>query len=168
MSWQEQLDRRLAGCAKVAVLGAGSELCGDDAAGMLLIQCLLEAGVPPALLPLAGSTAPENFTGQIKAYGPDLLLLVDAAFVGGEIGDISLIAADQVKSVGFSTHLLPFSVLIDYLRQETGLETLILGIQPGQTEFATEPCGRICAAVEELAAYLLDRFPPQAPSGDGF
>jgi len=166
MSWQEQLDRHLSSCVKVAVLGAGSELCGDDAAGMLLVQRLVEAGAPPALLPLAGSTAPENFTGQIKAFRPDLLLLVDAAFVGGEIGDISLIKADQVKSVSFSTHMLPFTVMIDYLRQETGLETLILGIQPGETEFATAPCGRICSAVEELAAYLLGRFPPQAANAD--
>ena len=161
MSWQKQLDQRLAGCCKLAVLGAGSELCGDDAAGMLLVQRLQEAGPPPELLPLAGSTAPECFTGQIKAYQPDLVLLVDAAFVGHQVGDISLIEAADVRSISFSTHMLPFNVLIDYLRQEAGIETLILGIQPGETEFATAPCSRIQAAAEEIAAYLLRKFPPQ-------
>ena len=159
--WQTQLDQALAGCAKLAVLGAGSELCGDDAAGMLLAAGLQAAGPNPALLALAGSTAPENFTGLVKSYQPDLLLLVDAAFVGSQVGEIRLIDAAEVKSFSFSTHMLPFTVLIDYLRRETGVETLILGIQPGQTEFATEPSAGIKAAVAEVAGSLLAKFPPK-------
>lgn len=148
----------LADCQRLAVLGAGSVLCGDDAAGMLLAERLQEAGPGPRLLPLAGSTAPENFTGLIKEYAPDKLLIVDAAFIGLPVGEMAMIDPAEVKGVSFSTHMLPFTVLIDYLAQETGVATLILGVQPGQTEFATEPGPAIVAAMEELAALLLDRF----------
>lgn len=158
MNWREQLQPRLRSVRRLAVLGAGSVLCGDDAAGMLLAE-RLQAHPRHDLLALAGSTAPENFTGQIKDFAPELLLIVDAAFIGREVGEIALIEADQVKGVSFSTHMLPFTVLIDYLRRETGIETLIVGIQPGPTEFATEPGPLIVAAAEQLADFLLGFYP---------
>ena len=81
---------------KVAVLGAGSILCGDDAAGMLVAQKLRQvAAGNPRILALEGSTAPENFTGVIRAYHPDLLILVDAAYIEGEQGAVELLSPQQ-------------------------------------------------------------------------
>lgn len=152
MTWQEQLRQELAGCSRLAVLGAGSILCGDDAAGMLLIERLREL-LPPdgSSLLLAGSTAPENFTGPIRDYRPDLLLLADAAHLDLPVGAIGFIPADAVDEAGFSTHMLPLGVTLNYLAAETGCRVLIVGVQPGATEFASDPCPAVLAAVEELA-----------------
>lgn len=44
MSWQKELEQHLIAKKKVAVLGAGSELCGDDAAGMLVAAEIKKTG----------------------------------------------------------------------------------------------------------------------------
>lgn len=151
-SWQDCLCRRLSACGRVAILGAGSELCGDDAAGMLLIEELRTRPLDKErVLLLAGSTAPENFTGPIRDYAPELLLLVDAAHIGGRVGDIALIEDRAIRGLDFSTHMLPFGVMLDYISQETGAEVAVVGIQPGNTEFATAPAPEIIAAVRNLA-----------------
>ena len=70
MSWQDELAGYMAGASKTVVLGAGSVLCGDDAAGMLVVELIQKAigENTDCLLPLAGSTAPENFSGVIRDY----------------------------------------------------------------------------------------------------
>ncbi len=151
-TWQEIIGQEIRACRRLAILGAGSELCGDDAAGMLLIWRLQEllADQEQVLL-LAGSTAPENFTGEIRRYQPDLLLLVDAAHIGGEIGRIAEIDLAEIRGMDFSTHMLPLDVMLRYLAQEVGCRIRILGIQPGQTEFASPACSRVKQSVEDLA-----------------
>jgi len=156
MSWQEQLRAELTGTEKLAILGIGSILCGDDAAGMLLVE-RLEQILPKdgRTLLMGGSTAPENFIGVIKNYAPDTLVVVDAAYIGGELGEIGFIDRANIEAAGFSTHMLPFPVLLDYLEKETHCNIIILGIQPGETEFATDPCETVLASVEELTAFFV-------------
>lgn len=160
MEWRDQLEKRLVAASRLAVLGVGSELCGDDAAGMVLIE-RLRALLPDdgSVLLIAGSTAPENFTGVIRAYAPDLLLLVDAAQVGGAVGDIRCCAPEEIDGMGCSTHMLPLHVMLDYLAAETGCSVLVLGIQPGKMEFATDPSPQMLAAVERLAAAIAASAP---------
>lgn len=156
MSWQIELKRLAEGQGRIAVLGAGSVLCGDDAAGMLLVELLQERiAEDSALLPLAGSTAPENFTGVLRDYQPGLILLVDAAFMGGTVGEIRFLNADNIKGINFSTHMLPLNVLADYLRQETRAEVAVIGIQPGATDFDTEACPAVKDACLRLAEAIL-------------
>lgn len=155
MTWQDQLRTELAEAKKVAVLGAGSILCGDDAAGMLLIERLQELlPADGSSLLMGGSTAPENFTGQIRTFQPDTLILVDAAFFDAAVGEIALLDRKNIKGIGFSTHMLPLHVMLDYIESEIGCHIIIVGIQPGETEFATEPSQAVKDAVAELAAFL--------------
>ena len=157
--WQNILGRRLRKASRIVVLGVGSELKGDDAAGMLLIKKLQMARLPAEkILLLAGSTAPENFTGLICSFNPELLVVVDAAHLGGKPGDISIIEESQLKDEGFSTHMLPFSVMLQYLRKHSIRETILLGIQPRSMEFGFEPCSEVTETVEELAVFLSKTF----------
>ena len=48
---------------KIALLGVGSTLRSDDAAGMYFIELLKELLHQDRTLLISGSTAPENFTG---------------------------------------------------------------------------------------------------------
>ncbi len=160
MTWQAELQQHLCDARKVVVLGAGSVLCGDDGAGMLVVEHLQKALADRAngeekLLPLAGSTAPENFSGVIRAYCPDLILLVDAAFMEAGAGEIRFLDPAQIKGINFSTHMLPLSVLVDYLHQETAASVAVIGIQPQATEFDTLPGEAVCQACEALAAEIV-------------
>ena len=62
---------------RIAVMGVGSELRNDDAAGMRLIEKLRKSINRENVIFIVGGTAPENFTGVIKDFKPDELIIVD-------------------------------------------------------------------------------------------
>lgn len=155
MVWQEELALACAGARRVVLLGVGSELCGDDAAGMLLAENVSRRlGQGSGWQILAGSTAPENFTGPIRAFKPDVFIVADAADFGAEVGHARLIDPEAMEEAGFSTHMLPFRLTLDYLKQDLGCEVFILGIQAGAMEFATPASPQLRRAVEEIGEYL--------------
>ncbi|MDO4581045.1 MAG: hydrogenase 3 maturation endopeptidase HyCI [Bacillota bacterium] len=155
--WREELRQQLADGGRIAVLGAGSVLCGDDAAGMLVIDYLREqAQEDTALLLCAGSTAPENFTGEIKRFAPQHLLVVDAAYIGREPGAIQIITADAIHGAGFSTHMLPFPLMLDYLRAHLDCSVTVIGVQPRCTDFGADAGAEVTAAARLLAATILE------------
>ena len=127
---QKRLKEKLSVAQRVVVLGVGSPLRSDDGAGMLVIENLLES-LPscPQLLLCGGETAPENFTGKIKAFQPDLLIVVDACDVGLAPGAVVEIPPEKVGGPSFCSHMLPVKVMISYLVEETGTSAILLGFQ---------------------------------------
>lgn len=159
ISWQEELSIAIKKAPKIAVLGAGSILCGDDAAGMIVAEHLEAISAQePNILALGGSTAPENFIGVLRTFAPDLLIFVDAAYIEGELGDIALISPDNIKELSFSTHMLPFGALLNFIRSEINCEIKLLGIKPGHTDFGTEPSLIVSEASEKLAELIWQIF----------
>ena len=105
-------------------MGVGSVLRSDDGAGMYIIE-LLETDIQQEdVLFIAGSTAPENFTGVIKDFAPDRLFIIDAAYMGLPVGEAGVIETVDIAGMSFSTHMLPLSVMLDYLALETGCEVI--------------------------------------------
>lgn len=143
----------LQGAERLAVVGAGSTLRADDAAGMEVVTRLMKAYPPdsnPRLLFCPGETAPENFSGRIRAFRPTHLLVVDAANVGLKPGEIVEIASESVGGPSFLSHMLPLRVMINYLAGDTGAKTALLGIQSQSLEFDGPMTPEIAAAVDEL------------------
>jgi Ni,Fe-hydrogenase maturation factor len=50
--------------------------------------------------------------------------------MGERPGTISVITPDRIQASLVSTHVLPLSVVMDYVEQETGTGVTLLGIQP--------------------------------------
>lgn len=159
MDWQKYLQEMLFDVKKVAVLGIGSILCGDDAAGMEIIARLEEQFSDNSnILLMGGSTAPENFTGEIKKFSPDHLLVVDAAFMQASPGTIAIVDPADIDGMGFSTHMLPLSVMLAYVQQYVGCEYTCIGIQPACTDFGSCMGEKMTCAVEELCSLLKKIF----------
>jgi len=150
--WQTLLADALSGAGRVAILGCGSPVRGDDQAGLKVAESL--AHLTGRARAFWGSSAPENFTGEIKRFQPDVLLVVDAADMGRPPGTVALIPADEVGGVSFSTHMLPLKIILDYLRRETGCGTHLLGVQPSALEFGEELSPEVSGAVAEIAEAL--------------
>ncbi len=151
------IGRLLEDARRIAVLGVGSELRGDDAAGVLVARQLVKfcAGRPRLrrglrLAAFDGSAAPENLTGEITRFAPDLVVLVDAAFLGREPGTVEVIPPERITGTTFSTHMLPAPVLLGYLQARTGCRTTILGIQIAQKEPMSRPSPEVVAAVRRV------------------
>ncbi|RLC65613.1 MAG: hydrogenase maturation peptidase HycI [Chloroflexi bacterium] len=121
------------------VLGIGNRLGGDDAAGVCLIDMLIQKRHrvkslrSDDLMAIDAGSAPEGYTSAIRQYRPDLLIVVDAADMGLSPGALRIITPEQINIPSFSTHHLPLSIFISYVKEFCG-SILLVGIQPKQTE----------------------------------
>ena len=119
---------------KLCVMGIGSDLRGDVATGILVVHNLSKIKNYNIFV-LYGATAPENFTGEIKKIRPSHLIIVDCADLGLKPGEIKIVEEKNIEGVSFSTHTLPISVMIRYLKEDMDFETIVIGIQPVCIDF---------------------------------
>ncbi len=147
---KQQLNQRLNNATKVCVLGVGSEMRSDDAAGVLAAQ-QLEKVSSKKLVSMVGHTAPENFSGQIKREKPSHLIVIDSADFGGKPGDIRFITREEMSGFTFSTHSMPLKIMLKLLDMDIKYETVIIGIQPKSFGFGEPPSEEVSEAVKEVA-----------------
>jgi hydrogenase 3 maturation protease len=139
---------------RLAILGVGQELRGDDAAGILLVRALA-AKLPKAenLLLIEAGPTPENFTGPLRRFQPDLIILVDIAWMEAEPGALRWLTPDEIEGVSALTHTLPLSVVAKYLAGEIGCEVRILAIQPVQVEFTAPVSKEVVDAIQNIISH---------------
>jgi len=153
-SLKANLKKQLNNAKRVALLGVGSDLRGDDAAGVFVARKLYpgDAGFKVFI----GDTAPENLTGEIKRFNPTHLIIVDSAQMNEEVGAVKLIDSDEVSGFSSSTHSLPLKVLVDYLFKSIGCETTIICIQPKALDFAGPLSSEVKKSAEDVSRVLKD------------
>ena len=148
--------------AKAVFVGIGSELRGDDAVGVVIINRLAEmatsAGCPRFLF-INGGSAPENILGEIRAFQPEIVVFIDAAVLGGAPGTIQVIdtSLEKISGISFCTHSLPLTIVADYIRQIISCEIFVIGIEPGDMNFRpdcalTPPVAQAADEVVKTAA----------------
>ncbi|MDD4183637.1 MAG: hydrogenase maturation peptidase HycI [Candidatus Omnitrophica bacterium] len=153
-----QLINKLKGAKRVVVLGVGSELRSDDAAGMLAAKAIdkkIKKDKKPAIAVLFGETAPENLTGEIKKLKPTHLIIIDAADISGKSGEVSLFDPENIKGVSFCTHQLPMNIMIDYLKNYIDCEIMVVGIQPKNLKVGNNLSKEVKIAVKYVADVIL-------------
>jgi hydrogenase 3 maturation protease len=155
----QKLKKLLNNCCPVAVLGVGSELRGDDIAGLLVIENLKNKNVKKKLHIFNGGTAPENLTGQITKLAPRALIIIDCADAGKKPGTLLTIHPDDVAGVSFSTHMMPLSMLVQYFHNAFECEILIVGIQSKSIEFGAPVSPAVKAAVAKLTETITSLLP---------
>lgn len=144
-SWQERLTAELHRLSinnqppRLAFVGVGHELCGDDAVGVRIAELMRPrlAGDDSVLVVSAGP-APENFTSVLRRFRPDLIVMLDSALMDEQPGAIRWLDWQETEGISASTHTLPLHIFASYLTAELGCSMALIGIQPGQT-FADAP-----------------------------
>jgi hydrogenase 3 maturation protease len=140
---------------RVAILGVGNDMNGDDGAGVSVVR-QLAARMPatPGVLLIDGGTAPENFTGPLRRFRPDLVVEIDAADHGEAPGTAAWIDWRDADGMSASTHTLPPSVLATFLSNDLGCRVTLLGIQPATLETGQCLSPAVAAAVSKLVERL--------------
>ena len=160
-SWKGPLGREILAAKKILILAIGNTSKGDDAAGILCAQelkKLIGGKVHSRLTILLGYETPENMTGEIRKFHPNLVLILDAARGQYKPGTVFLVEKKDIEDDGVSTHTISPGLLIAYLEETIGCKVMVLGIQPftlGLGEKLSEPAKKSAAA---LAAYLANVF----------
>lgn len=153
--WQEKLRPSSDEPRRAAIVGVGSELNGDDIAGVLVARALLPlAESHEHLLVIDAGPAPENVTGVLRRFMPEVILFVDAARMGGTPGEVRWLDWQDITGVSASTHTLPLSIVAQYLMHELGAEVSLLGIQPVDVS----PGADVSPAVEQAIDHIVDHL----------
>jgi hydrogenase 3 maturation protease len=163
----------------VAVVGIGQTLNGDDAVGVLVAQRLLKrqrAGwsdaprpAPFSVLVIEAAHAPENCTGAIRRFAPDLVILVDAADMGDPPGTVRWLDWRDGAALGVSTHTLSMYMMARYLAADLACVIGVIGIQIQDTSLGAPVSPPVRRAVRSvcrgLTMLFLDAGDPKRPEG---
>ena len=141
---------------RVALVGIGHELRGDDAAGVVMARMLGTQPHSNALQIIEAGTAPVNCCGQLLRWRPDLIVFLDAADMGEEPGAVRWLYWPEVIAGTGSTHNFSLGVLAEYLTREMGCPVSLLGIQPADTAVGTSLSAPVAIAVQRTVRALLD------------
>jgi len=126
---QEDLKRSLCPLLTPAtvIVCVGSELHGDDAAGVVIGRELANWAPWPVI---QAGLAPESFVVKIANLRPNRVIVIDAADFAGPPGAVALINADCIADAAASTHGPNPTLFLEALRQMHSCDAILLGIQP--------------------------------------
>ena len=160
-TWKKSLTQTLSPDYRTCIIGVGSELRGDDSAGLLVSRALW--GRLPGnehFLVLDGGPAPENLTSRVRKFHPERVLFVDAAHLDQPPGTIGWIPVEDIDGMSASSHSLPLSMLAHFLKQDLGCKVAVLGIQPEQNEVGEALSPAVAEAVGEVVQEIEAVFTP--------
>lgn len=149
-----RLQKQNSGGVKTAVIGVGHELQRDDAVGVWVARWL-RPFASETLCVIEGAHAPENTTGRIRKFAPDLVLFVDAAVLDEPPGTIRWIDWQQAGGMSATTHTLPLDMISRYLIAETGCEVGMIGIQPADMTYGESMSEAVAAAGQVVVDKLV-------------
>ncbi|MHA1595587.1 MAG: hydrogenase maturation peptidase HycI [Candidatus Baldrarchaeia archaeon] len=136
---------------RLIILGIGNELRGDDGAGVIFVRELSRENPPENVVLLSCGQSPENFTGVILRESPSHIIIVDCADISAEPGTVSIIFENEISGIALSTHNLPLTLFLKYLRGHLpNVRILIIGIQPGVLDLGAGLSDKVRGAIDGL------------------
>lgn len=140
------------------VVGIGSGMRGDDAAGIEVLRRLRGRLRSPNVLLIDGGVAPENFTSQIRRFRPSHIIFVDATEFGAKPGDVVIADPGAITGQSVSTHTIPLSALAGYLKEQTGADIILIGIQPSQIDMGAKISDVVKVSVSRVFEILTEKL----------
>lgn len=142
---------------RLAILGVGQTLRGDDGVGLAVVRGLRPYAHPNLLL-IEAAHAPENCTSQVRRFAPDLVLLVDAAQMEEPPGTIRWLDWRSCDGLSASTHTMPLSLLGEYFTAVLRCDIALIGIQPASLELGETLSPEATAAARQVVEALAGIF----------
>ncbi|MFO7618771.1 MAG: hydrogenase 3 maturation endopeptidase HyCI [Thermoplasmata archaeon] len=146
------------------LLAVGNPMRGDDGIGPYAAE-VLGAMNHPAWKVINAEMVPENFTSVVRKAHPEMLVILDAAYMGLEPGEVRIIPPKNIGVMHFSTHAIPLSVFMEQMA-ECADEVLLLGIQvdTDNLELGSEISAVAKSWAEDVIRKLVEAGPQSFPS----
>lgn len=147
----------------VVFIGVGNRLRGDDGIGPVLID-MLKDQVPHVID--AGST-PENYTSAVKRLDPEVIVIIDAVTFGDyPPGYARLLEIGDVEKRRISIHNFSLDIVMGYLKEETGSDVFMIGVQPKTIADSEELTPGLEPLLRTLAGMIADLLKNSGPTGE--
>lgn len=154
VDWRSAVVDLIGEARSLVVLGIGNDLMADDGAGALIAEQLEKCQIQNKkfkMIVYRAGTTPENFTGPIGRIGPDLVLMIDAADMGRQTGQIAFLDPGDMGSLMHTTHNMPLSFLADYIKRTAGCRVAAIGIQAGNIDLGAPMSPEVSDACRQVA-----------------
>ena len=156
---EQELKRFTQDHRKIIFLCIGNDMRGDDALGPLIAENLAELFIEQQeLMVINAETVPENYTGLIRKEIPSHIIFIDAVEMKMNPGYIRFVQSDEIADYSISTHAMPLSFMIKYLKSFTDASMLLIGIQPKNMEMSNTISEEVKNSVEELTEIIRKNF----------
>jgi len=129
------------------VMCIGNRDGGDDSVGPYIADCLKREEIDFKVIDCG--VIPENYTADVKRLKPRTLVIVDAVEMNLEPGEIRVVPRERIGVMHISTHGIPASLLINYLKQYVE-DIVFVGIQPKSMS------GKMTDSVKKNADHLVE------------
>jgi hydrogenase 3 maturation protease len=140
---------------RVVVVGVGNPIRMDDFVGVKIVQDLRGKVDYKRVMLIEAETIPENHIQEIIDFKPTHILIIDAAKLGLEPGELRLADPNQLASFpAFSTHMLPLRIFCEYLKT-TNVKMGLLLIEPDKTDFGEGMMPKVEAVSRTIYEVLL-------------
>lgn len=120
---------------RVLILGVGNVLFGDDGFGPAAVDYILKnCAVPNDVYVMEVGTGAGDilFTVGLSPQKPQKIIILDAVDMKRKPGEIFELSIDDLptnKMTDFSLHLFPAANLLKELKEQMGVDTIILACQ---------------------------------------
>ncbi len=138
---------------KYILMGIGNTLRGDDGIGPIIAQNFKDR----EWLSIDCGVVPENFTSVIKKNRPNLVVLIDAVEMDLEPGEFRIISPDMISALHLTTHSMPLSFLISYLKEYTQ-ELIFIGIQPEIIDYSNSINPKVLKSSRKIIKILKSKY----------
>lgn len=136
---------------KVVIVGMGNTLRRDDGFGPALVERLKASR---GLVCIDAGSSPETYAGKIIKERPDTILVVDVLHSDLEPGEYDILRSSEIIKSGFSTHDISPRMFLEYLKEETGADIYMLGVQPQDVSFGEGISERLKKSLEEIVKLI--------------
>ena len=156
MSLEDQIRTFFKGDEKRPILiGVGNSLRGDDAVGLTVID-EFESLKPSKTITIKAETYPEAYLTKVTNNKPSHVMFIDAANLGYSPGDAKLISVNYVLGGSLSTHKLPLTFFMNYLKTELKTKIILLGIQPLTIELGSKMTPIVFQSAKKISLLLFE------------
>lgn len=138
---------------RTLVITLGSTLRADDGVGPYVFAHVNFKS--PDLRLIDAGTTPESIAQTAIDWKPDKVILVDAAHFQGAAGEVRVIPLEAInQQTILSTHSFPLSVTFSIVKEDTGAELVVVGVQARSLDYKEGLCPEVEETASELAAYF--------------
>jgi hydrogenase 3 maturation protease len=156
-NWENKISSFLSVADRLVIIGIGNPEKGDDAAGIKCadrLKSILGNDLPHHVKIINAGVMPENFTGDIRRFRAEKILIIDAVIAGHAPGTIFVFDPDQIVNEDVSTHRMPLSMLNRFLKESIGCQVLMIGIEPKEVDLDITVSKSVQNSIELLVNHL--------------
>jgi hydrogenase 3 maturation protease len=149
----EFISRQISPQGKTVIVCIGNDLRADDGVGPYIASFLKIKSKDIKII--NAFSVIENYIDEIIKFSPNKLIIIDAAFFDGEVGEIRILDENKLSNYKIvSTHSFPLDSILKIIREDLPkLEITILAIQPQDIGYKEALSGKVKAAADEIIEF---------------